>query len=138
VLGSIHLRLQMQVARARLARATAGRLLGLSAATFIALTMACAAGPCSTEIATMQARLNARLAAAAAAAPSAPESATALRHRQPTPRSVASALVALGVLSREKAKIIGQAMAQARQADQAGDKAACERALDEVERTIGP
>lgn len=137
MLGSIHLRVQIQAARTRPAQATVGRLLGLSAAAFIALTTACAAGPCSPEIAAMEARLNARLAAAAAA-PSAPESAAALRHRQPTPRSLASALVALGVLSREKAKIIGQAMAQARQADQAGNEAACERALDEVERTIGP
>lgn len=121
----------------RVQRAIIGRVLGLSAAALVASTMVSFAGPCLPEIVAMEARLNAGLVAAAAAAPSAPESAAALRHRQPTPRSVASALVALGVLSREKAKVIGDAMAQARQANQAGDKAACERALEEVKRTIG-
>jgi len=52
--------------------------------------------------------------------------------------SVASALIAHGVLSPEKGKIIKEAMARARQADQACDNAACERALEEVEHTIGP
>lgn len=136
--GSARSSVHTLAARARRTGATVARLLGLSAAAFVALTMTCSAGPCLPEITAMQARLSARLAAAAAAAPSAPESAAALRHRQPTPRSVASALVALGVLSPEKAKIIAEAMARARQADRAGNRAACEDALEEIEHTIDP
>jgi hypothetical protein len=136
VLGSVQSRIQIAAARVR--PATISRLLVLSAAALVASTMGCAAGPCTPAIAAVQARLNARLAAAAAAAPSEVESAEALRHRQPTPQSVASALIAHGVLSPEKGKIIREAMARARKADQGGDNAACERALDEVEHTIGP
>lgn len=116
----------------------AGRVLWLSAGMLAASTLACSAGPCSPEIARVQVHLDARLAAAVAAAPPGRERAAALHHRQPTPRSIASVLVALGVLSPEKAKIIGNAMERARQADQAGDEAACEQALKEVERTIAP
>ena len=136
MLASVQSRIQIAAARVR--RATIGRLLVVSAAALVASTMGCAAGPCTPAIATVQARLNTRLAAAAAAAPSLPESAQALHHRQPTPHSVASALIALGVLSPEKGKIIREAMARARQADQAGDNAACGQALEEVEHTIGP
>jgi hypothetical protein len=47
-------------------------------------------------------------------------------------------LLALGKISPEKAKIIREAMARAREADEAGNKAACEQALEEVERAISP
>jgi hypothetical protein len=81
----------------------------------------------------MQARLDANLAAIARSGPTAPESAGALEHHQPTPGSIAAAERKLG----EKAnQTITKAMAKAQEADQAGDKAACEQALEEVERTI--
>jgi polyhydroxyalkanoate synthesis regulator phasin len=86
----------------------------------------------------MRARLSARLAAAAAAAPLAHESRAALLHRQPTPHSIASALVSLGVISKEKAKTVEDDLTRARQADQAGDTAACEQALQDIDRMIGP
>lgn len=70
--------------------------------------------------------------------PAAPESPSALRHHQPTPGSIASAERGLGEISPENGKIISSAMAQARVADQAGDKAACDQALKQVERAIGP
>lgn len=111
--------------------------ISLSAAALALSTIACSAGPCSPEIARMQARLDAGLQAKAGTGPSAPESSGALRHRQPTPGSIASAEIGLGELSPEKAKIIREAMAQARAADRAGDKAACEQALTQVQRTIG-
>lgn len=113
-------------------------VLALSAAVLVASMLACSAGPCSSDIARMQARLDARLGAAAARGPSAPESAGALAHRQPTPGSIASAEQRLGEISPEKGKIIREAMARARAADQAGNTMACEQALEEVERTIGP
>jgi hypothetical protein len=47
-------------------------------------------------------------------------------------------LLALGKISPEKAKIIREAMARARETDEARNKAACEQALEEVERAISP
>lgn len=136
MLGSNQLRARIQ-AVLRMAHMECWPIMGLSAGAIVASTVACAAGPCAPEISAMQARLNARLAEAAAAAPPAPESTQALRHHQPTPRSVASALVSLGVFSPERAKIIREAMSRARRAERAGNTAACERALDDVKRTIG-
>jgi hypothetical protein len=86
----------------------------------------------------MQARLDARLAAKAATGPSAAEGASATMHRQPTPGSIAAAEEKLGNLSSEKVGAILQAMARARAADSAGDKDACEQALADVQRVIGP
>lgn len=114
-------------------------LLGMSAAVFLASsTIDCFAGPCASEIAATERHLNDRLEAAAATAPLGPESIEALHHQQPTPRSLASALAALGVASPESAKMIGRAMRRAKQADEAGDVPACERALARIDRTIGP
>ena len=125
-------------ARPQQVRAITWRLLGLSAAALAASTIACSAGSCSPEIERMQARLDARLEAAASAGRSAPQSSDALLHHQPTPRSIAGAEIQLGELSPEKAKLIRDAMARAREADQTGDKAACAQALAEVQRIIGP
>jgi len=110
---------------AQQANMTIRRLLWLSAATL-------------SEIERMQAHLDARLEAAASTGPSLPEGSNALLHRQPTPNSMAAAEVAHGKISPEKAKVVRAAMARARKADQAGDKATCEQALAEVQRTIGP
>jgi hypothetical protein len=120
----------------RRAQAKIGQSLGLSIAAFVASTMACAAGPCAPEIAAMQARLDANLAAIARTGPTAPESAGALEHHQPTPGSIAAAERKLGEIPPEANQPITKAMAKAQEADQAGDKAACEQALEEVERTI--
>ena len=124
--------------RAQQARTSVRRLLGLSAATLVASTIVCSAGPCSLEIGRMQARLDARLDAKARTGPSAPEGSGALLHREPTPGSIASAEIRLGEISPEEAKVIREAMARAREADQAGDKGACEQALAEVQRTMSP
>ena len=124
--------------RAPQTKTTIRRLLGLSAAALAASTIACSAGPCSPELERMQARIDAKLEAAASTGSSAPEGANALLHRQPTPRSMAAAEIAQGTISPEKAKAVGESMARAREADQAGDKATCEQALAEVQRTIGP
>ena len=121
---------------ARRAQANAGQLLGLSIAAFAASTMVCAAGPCAPEIAAMEARLNANVAAIARNGPGGPESADALLHHQPTPSSIAAAERELGEIPPEAKQTITKAMANAQEADRAGDKAACEQALEEVERTI--
>jgi hypothetical protein len=95
------------------------------------------AGPCTTEIDRMQARLDARLAANAAAGPSAPEGTNALTHRQPTPGSIAAAEEKLGDVSAQRAQAAIQAMARARAADSAGESSACQQALAEVDRALG-
>lgn len=124
--------------RAPQAMATIQLLLWLSAAALTASTIACAAGPCSSDIERMQAHIDARLEAAATSGPSMPEGSNALLNRQPTPRSMAAAEVAQGTISPEKVKVVREAMTRARDADQAGDKVTCEQALAEVQRTIGP
>jgi hypothetical protein len=125
-------------ARPPRAKTAVRRLFGLTAAALTVSTIACSAGPCAPEIARMQARLDAGLEAKAATGQSAPESPGALSHRQPTPGSIAAVESGLGEISPEKARAIREAMARAREADQAGDKVACEQALAEVQRTIGP
>jgi hypothetical protein len=90
------------------------------------------------EIERMQTRIDARVEALARTAPSAPESSDARLHRQPTPGSIAAAESGLREISPEMVKPVREAMARAREADQAGDLATCEQALAEVQRTIGP
>jgi hypothetical protein len=86
----------------------------------------------------MQGRIDAKIDVAASAGPSAPESSGALLHRQPTPGSIVAAETGLGEISPQTVKAVREAMARAREADQAGNLAACEQALAEVQRTIEP
>ena len=99
-------------------------------------TMPSHAGPCLPEIDRMQARVDAMIAATAADGPAGRESTAALTHRQPTPSSIAAAEARLKEGAR--AESATAALARARAADRAGDNSACERALAEVLRTIGP
>ena len=112
------------------------RAVALSAALAAALTPGAFAGPCSPQIDGMQARVDAKLGAEAARGPSATEGNAALTHRQPTPGSVAAAEEKLGDLSAKRAAALTQGMARAREADSAGEKSACERALADVERAL--
>jgi hypothetical protein len=113
-------------------------MLVLSAAALVTSTIAGHAGVCSQDIDFMQARIDAKLEALAAAGPLARESTGALMHRQPTPGSIAAAESRLGETSTAMPDAVTTAMARAREADRAGDKAACEQALADVERTMGP
>jgi hypothetical protein len=94
------------------------------------------AGACSDEIDRMQARVDAMIAATAAAGPSGHESSAATTHRQPTPGSIAAAEERLGEGARGERALA--ALAQARAANRAGDRSACERALADVQRLLGP
>jgi hypothetical protein len=114
------------------------RLLVVSAAALAAAMSASYAGPCSHEIDRVQAQLDARLEAKADAGPSARESTAATTHRQPTPGSIAAAEERLGEVSPQKLEAVAAAMARAREADRAGDKSACEQALADVQRALGP
>ena len=107
------------------------------AAVFAASTSACYAGPCSQDIARLQAAMDARVGAAAAAGPRAAEGTAATMHRQPTPRSMATAESKLGGLSPDQVKAARSAITRARQADSANDESACKQAITDAERTLG-
>ena len=94
------------------------------------------AGPCTAEIDQLQAQLDARLEATAAAGPYGRESLGADLGHQPTPGSIARAEERLG-----EGGDLGKALAilqRARDLDQAGDRAACQQALAEARRAMGP
>jgi type II secretory pathway component HofQ len=117
---------------------TIQRFLVLSAVVLVASMTAVYAGPCSQAIDRMQVRVDAKVEAAARTGPSAPESSGALLHRQPTPGSIAAAESRLGEVSPAMVATLAAAMARAREADLAGDQSACEQALADVQRAIGP
>ena len=94
------------------------------------------AGPCTDEIGGMQAKINAKVQTTAAAGPPAPPSAMVGMSAQPTPRSMATVEERMGEISPQTVQAIEQAMARARAADGAGDKAACEQALAEAEHIL--
>jgi hypothetical protein len=108
------------------------------AAALAASVSASYAGTCSHEIGRMLAEIDAKLEAKAAAGPSARESTAATMHRQPTPGSIAGAETRLGDVSSQKVEAVAAAMARAREAYYAGDQRACEQALADVQRALGP
>ena len=117
---------------------TIRNLLVTSTSILFLLTLPSQAGPCSDDIDRTISHLDARLAAKVAAGPAAKQSTKAQLHHQPTPGSKIKAAVELGDLSPETVEKVRAALNRARQADQAGDKAACERALDDVRAAIAP
>jgi hypothetical protein len=114
------------------------RFLVACAAVLAASMSASYAGPCSHEIDRVQAEIDARLGAKAAAGPAARESTAATTHRQPTPGSIAAAETRLGDVPSQQVEAVTAAMARARKADHAGDQSACDQALADVQRALGP
>jgi hypothetical protein len=114
-------------------KSTVAVVVMLSAGAIAASAVASQAGPCFAELYSIEARIDAWLNAKAAAGPIAEESSEALLHRQPTPRSIATAESRLGTISPQKLDAVRQSMARAHEADSAGDLNACRRALSDVE-----
>jgi hypothetical protein len=111
----------------------------LAFATILAASVGAAhSGPCAAQIDRMQARFDTKLASAAGKGPTARESVAATDSRQPTPDSIAAAEARLGDLTPRTVEEIESGMARARKADAEGNRAACEAALAEVQRAIGP
>jgi hypothetical protein len=106
------------------------------AAVFCLIAMPSYAGPCSSEIDRLQAVLDAKIGATAQAGQAASEGDAALLHRQPTPGSIAGAESKLGEGAHLDQAVA--ALAQAREADGAGDQQGCERAVTDVRRALGP
>jgi hypothetical protein len=105
---------------------------------FVLLPLRCLAGPCASDIDAMQMNIASKLSSIAAAGPAVDQTVGAQMHRQPTPDSVATRESALGEVSASKIEEVKNAMARARQADAAGDKTLCERALNDVQRALTP
>jgi hypothetical protein len=114
------------------------RVLIFSAMAVAATTSTTYAGQCSDQIDAMQARIDAKLEAKAAAGPPGKQGVAAGMSVQPTPRSIAAAEEKLGEVSELTVAAVGQGMARARAVDAAGDASACEKALADVQRVIGP
>jgi hypothetical protein len=114
------------------------RPISLIAVMLTAATTAVCAGPCTEAIDRVQASLDAKIEAAARSAPSAPESPAARLHRQPTPASIAEAVSRLGQISPDTVQAVRAAMARAREGDRVGNRSACEQALADAQRALGP
>ena len=117
---------------------TAPRSLICGAIALVASMSASYAGPCSDDIVKMQARIDAKVAAKAASGPTAQQGPAAGMSRQPTPHSIAEAEARIGEVSSDTVDAVRQAMLRARAADSAGDKTACEQALADADRAMGP
>ena len=107
------------------------------AATLAASISASYGGPCWDDLSAVQAKVDAVLEAKAADGPPATAEAMAGTSPQPTPYSLETVEERMGEISPQTVNAIRQAMARARAADDAGDKAACEQALADVRRTLG-
>jgi hypothetical protein len=108
---------------------TFGPLL-LSSLLLAGIAGSASAGPCTGEIARAQARFDLRVEAAAGGGASLPESVGARLHRQPTPDSVARAEQMAGEGADNER--VSALLAQARKADEVGDRSACEQALKDI------
>ena len=107
------------------------------AAMALALIAALAyAGPCTDRIYQSDLAVEKLLDAAAANGAPAPQSSFATLHRQPTPATVASAEQKAGALSSAQVEAITKKLDAARDADDKGDGATCEKALNEADRML--
>ncbi|MCG7394179.1 hypothetical protein MHY87_14825 [Microvirga sp. ACRRW] len=93
------------------------------------------AEPCGPEIDRLQAEVDARIDTTAGTGRMGDESSAATEHHQPTPGSIARAEGRLGEGS-DYTQILA-ALAQAREADQAGNAASCEQALAAARAALG-
>jgi hypothetical protein len=84
----------------------------------------------------MESKIDARLHSAAASGRGSVETAAAMNHRQPTPRSIADAEAQIGDLPGQVVRIVEQAMLRARTYNLSGKASACARALREARSAI--
>ena len=101
--------------------------LGVLALTLIPLYAA--AGPCTDDLNQAAKAINERLDAIAARGKPAAQSTFATTHHQPTPSSIAKAEEGVGDIPAADVERVQNFMTEARQADRANDKPACEKAL---------
>jgi cytochrome c-type biogenesis protein CcmH/NrfG len=110
-----------------------------SMVTFVAWVSASYAGPCSDDIARVESEFKRKAEALAAAKHTGPQDSIAAgRQLQPTPRSIAAAEMGLREQVQQKIDAVRHLMDLARAADASGDKGACEQALAQAQRLLGP
>jgi len=102
----------------------------LAAVTFGCGSEVADAGPCAKDIVQLQAQIAGAEAKSPTVGPSAPQSVGAQLHHQPTPSSV-------GAAENKASADARAALDRARQADAAGDAAACRRALTQARELFG-
>jgi hypothetical protein len=112
-------------------------LLALSAVVVAVSSQPGRADSCSQGIDRAWAQVNAKIQARSAAGRSAPQSMIALLHLQPTKSSVAAAEKTLVDVWLPMEMAVA-ALSRARKADHANDRIACEEAVAEAHRVIGP
>ncbi len=95
------------------------------------------AGPCAEDLYKAETAIDSRLDAIAARGRAGAESTFATTHHQPTPSTVAGAEGQLGDLSDTEVQAVRKFMADAKRADDAGDKPACEQALSQARQLLG-
>jgi hypothetical protein len=95
------------------------------------------AGPCADDLYKAEVEIGKRLDAIAASGKTGAESTFATAHHQPTPATVAGAEEKVGDISEAQAKAVHQYMAEAKKADEAGDKPGCEQALSQARTLLG-
>jgi hypothetical protein len=95
------------------------------------------AGPCAEDLYKADIAINKRLGEIAAQGKGAAESTFATSHHQPTPATIAGAEEKVGDIPASGVEDVHKFMLEARQADDAGDKAACEKALAEAKTIVG-
>ncbi len=96
------------------------------------------AGPCTSEIESMQKLADQRLDNAAGAGPTAAELTDAKLHHQPTVQSLEQAETQVGDLKPGTAVDYQDAMGRARAADDLGDAAGCRAALADLAKILKP
>jgi len=95
------------------------------------------AGPCADDLYKADLEIGKRLDELAARGKAGTESAFATMHRQPTPATIAGAEEKVGDVSQTQVDAVRGYLAEAKRADDAGDKAACEKALSEARGLMG-
>jgi hypothetical protein len=95
-----------------------------------------ARAPCTDRIYQADLKVEKLIDAAPANGKPAAQSTFATLHRQPTPGTVARAEEKAGDLSLAQVEAITRKLDDARDADEKGDRAACETALNDAERML--
>jgi hypothetical protein len=116
---------------------TIHKLLVLGATALALSTQPSRADPCAQDIDRAWAQVDAKIHARIATGRSAPENVIGLLHHQPTLSSIVAAEKALGQ-GWTPVEVAVAALARAREADQAGDRSACDQTLAQVQHTIEP
>jgi hypothetical protein len=110
----------------------------LGAVVFTLVCVPALAGPCANEIYQADIAIGKWLDAAAAKGKAGDQSTFATMHRQPTPATIAGAEEQVGDIPAAVVEEVRAFMQAARKADEAGDKAGCEKALAEAKAISGP